>query len=78
MLLFIYSNNNFWSLIRYEKSTFIATAAFAFTVLLSTMQLLKISDLDKVVWTLLRFLLIIKFRIVKVTYSRPLLKGRSL
>jgi hypothetical protein len=47
----------------YEKSTFIATAAFAFVLLSNNATAQKFPDLDKVLWTLLRFLLIIKFRI---------------
>lgn len=64
-----------------KKSTIIASAAFAFTVLLSTNAFAqKFPDLDKSVMDVAAFPTDYKIadKLVKVTYSRPLLKGRSL
>jgi len=64
-----------------KKSTFIATAAFAFTVLLATnANAQKFPDLDKSIMDVAAFPTDYKIadKLVKVTYSRPLLKGRSL
>lgn len=64
-----------------KKSTIIASAAFAFTVLLSTnASAQKFPDLDKSSMDVAAFPTDYKIsdKLVKVTYSRPLLKGRSL
>ena len=64
-----------------KKSTFITTAAFAFTVLLSTNATAqKFPALDKSIMDVAAFPTDYKIadKLVKVTYSRPLLNGRSL